>query len=241
MGGLHVGGESDPGDKNLLVSGKASIKEGLHVGGESDPGNKNLLVSGKASIKKGLHVGGESDAGDKNLLVEGKASIKGGLHVGDPLDGHVGLSVDRSLFVNGSGMFLGSLLARNSIGLLHTGTKDLVAEIIVEPALVFKTHHGGKWHNSVTVHPPGGNEPTLDVAGSICEKVDIISTNIEWSDPNGPIMKYFKERLKDRPKGTMLRVISDKPGWAGHFWQGWVDHNGKIPVIPIHYTPHYAL
>ena len=103
-------------------------------------------ASGAAlSLPAGLHVGGNSDPGDKNLLVDGKASIKGGLHVGAPLDGHEGLSVDRSLLVNGSGIFLDSLIVRNSIGLLHLGTQNFAAEIKVEPALIFKTHHDGKW------------------------------------------------------------------------------------------------
>src|SRR5271165_4501127 len=248
-GGLHVGGESDPGDTNLLVDGKATIVGGLHVGGGSDPGNKNLLVSGRASILGGgLHVGGESDPGNKNLLVVGKASIKGGLHVGAPLDGNEGLSVDSSLFVNGSGMFLGSLLARNSIGLLHTGTKDLVAEITVEPALVFKTHHGGKWHNSITVQPPRGHEPTLAVAGYMSERLDVIDTKglNDWKVQNHPIMKYFSGRLTGKPTGTMLRAIPNyqkdySDDWRGHWWTGWVDATGQIRVIHNYYnTGHIA-
>jgi Concanavalin A-like lectin/glucanases superfamily len=205
----------------------------------------------KLSIMGGLHVGGESDPGDKNLLVGGKASIREGLYVGAPLidgvDGALSVGSGSSLLVNGSGFFLGALLLRNSIGFLNTRTSNFAAEIAVEPALVFKTYHGGKWYNSVTIRPPGGDMPTLDVAGStldvagsIYEKVDIITGSTDWTKPNSEIMKYFRKRLKDKPKGTMLRAIA--ANWPGHFWQGWVDHKGDIPVIPILYSSwHYAL
>jgi hypothetical protein len=199
----------------------------------------------KLSILGGLHVGGESDPGEKNLLVGGTATVSEGLHAGAPLPADAAIKAGPacSLLVNGFSFFRGSLQLNDSITLVHPKTNQYAAKIAVEPALIFKTHHGDTWHDSVTVHPPGGTAPTLDVAGNICEKVDSISSpNNDWSDPKGPIMKYFRERLKGRHEGTMLRVIS--PRWPGHFWQGWVDHNGDIPVIPILWQknpPHYAL
>jgi hypothetical protein len=214
---------------DVLINSKVGI-------GTGSPG-------AKLSIIGGLHVGGESDPGDKNLVVGGKASIEGGLHVGAALDGHEGLSTDSGLLVNGSGFFLGSLLARNSIGLLHTGTKDLVAEIAVEPALVFKTHHGAKWRNSLTVQPPGGHEPTLAVAGYISEQLDVIETKglTDWTAGNQAIMKYFSGRLSAKPPGTMLRAITDHRDWKGYYWKGWVDADGKIRVIHNHHnTQHIA-
>jgi concanavalin A-like lectin/glucanase superfamily protein len=205
---------------DLLIHGKVGI-------GTNRPG-ATLAING------GLHVGGDADPGDKNLVVDGKASIKGGLHVGTPLDGHEGLSVDRSLLVNGSGIFLDSLIVRNSIGLLHLGTQNFAAEIKVEPALVFKTQHDGKWHDSMTVHPPGGEIPTLIVAGSISEKVDIVPARTNWEAKDGPVMTYFRKRLRGKPPGTMLRAICQ--AWKGHYWQGWVDYDGDIAVIPIYFS-----
>jgi hypothetical protein len=33
---------------------------------------------------------------------------------------------------------------------------------------------GTKWFNSVTIHPPGGDMPTLTVAGNISATLDLI-------------------------------------------------------------------
>ena len=44
MGGIHVGGTSDPGTDNLVVEG------GVHVGGAYDPGTDNLMVDGNIGI-----------------------------------------------------------------------------------------------------------------------------------------------------------------------------------------------
>ncbi|MBV9490724.1 MAG: hypothetical protein JO069_13530 [Verrucomicrobia bacterium] len=191
------------------------------------------------SIMGGLHVGGDSDPGDKNLLVGGKASVKGGLYVGPTVEGlENGLSADNQLVVNGACILFGSLIARDSIGLLHKQTKNVAAEIeiAVEPALVFKTHDDRKWHNRVTIHPPGGTAPTLDVAGPISERLDVIKCNgrTDWEAGNHPIKKYFSYRLRGKPPGTMLRVIPDHPAWRGHYWKGWVDADGTIRVIHNH-------
>ena len=215
------------GTERLSVSTNGEVLINGKVGIGTSPSGAALAIRG------GLHVGGDSDPGDKNLLVDGKASIRGGLHVGAPLDGHEGLSVDRSLLVNGSGIFLGSLIVRNSIGLLHLGTQNFAAEIAVEPALVFKTLHDGKTFNSATIHPPGTHMPTLAVAGHISETLDLIEVKgrTDWTVPNHPIMKYFSQRLTGRPVGTMLRAITDLPDWRGHYWQGWVDADRNIRVI----------
>jgi hypothetical protein len=89
LGGVHVGGTSDPGTDNLLVDGKADIVDflaaygGINCGGTSDPGTDNLLVAGNAQVTDyltadgGVHVGGTSDPGADNLLVDGTADITG--------------------------------------------------------------------------------------------------------------------------------------------------------------------
>jgi hypothetical protein len=65
-GGLHVGGDADPGDKNLLVDGKASIEGGLHVGAPLDSGGIQL-----ADSRHSLTVGG-------SLLIKGSGYFLGG-------------------------------------------------------------------------------------------------------------------------------------------------------------------
>jgi hypothetical protein len=251
IGGLHVGGESDPGDKNLLVGGKATIVGGLHVGGESDPGEKNLLVGGKATIVGGLHVGGGSypsdtpigvrlDAGDKNLFVNGNATIMGGRHIGvegDPFKVDI---ISSNLVVNGSGFFFGNLDVVSQIRFMHHPAKHFVAYINVASILnsgnyylVFRTWRDAKLHESVTVHPPGGHEPTLAVAGHISEQLDVIDVKgrDDWDKSgNHPIMEYFSQHLSGKPVGTMLRAITNHRDWKGYYWKGWVDADRKIRV-----------
>jgi hypothetical protein len=81
-GGLHVGGDSDPGDNNLLVdgtlavTGNSTLTGTLTVTGNSTlTGNVGIGTTAplaKLAINGGLHVGGDSDPGDNNLLVDGK-------------------------------------------------------------------------------------------------------------------------------------------------------------------------
>lgn len=55
-GGIYVGGTSDPGTGNLLVSGYSMINDylvalgGIHVGGIADPGTDNIIIDGTSSF-----------------------------------------------------------------------------------------------------------------------------------------------------------------------------------------------
>lgn len=86
-GGLHVGGDSDPGDNNTLIDGILEIvgltktTGGIHIGGSSDPGAGNaavdgtLQVTGLTKTTGGLHVGGTSDPGADNTLIDGTLEV----------------------------------------------------------------------------------------------------------------------------------------------------------------------
>jgi hypothetical protein len=56
LGGVHVGGTSDPGTDNLVVDGYANVTDyvaasgGVHVGGTSDPGTDNILIDGLIQV-----------------------------------------------------------------------------------------------------------------------------------------------------------------------------------------------
>jgi hypothetical protein len=254
-------GTSSPG-------AKLSIIGGLHVGGESDPGDKNLLVGGKATIVGGLHVGGGSYgsdtpigvrlvAGDKNLFVNGNATIMGGRHIGDEGDPFKVDIISSNLVVNGSGFFFGNLDVVSQIRFMHHPAKHFVAAINVASFLhsknyylVFRTCRDENMHESMTVQAPGGVAPTLAVAGPISEKLDLIKTAGgdawwvdfgQWTKPDHPIMKYFSTRLKGKPVGTMLRAITDIPASQGYYWQGWVDSQGHVRVTHNEpNTPHIA-
>jgi hypothetical protein len=84
---------------------------------------------------------------------------------------------------------------------------------------------------------------SLAVQGNISEQLDVIETmgRKDWTAANHPIMNYFSRRLTGKPPGTMLRAITDYWEWKGHYWNGWVDADGKIRVIHnYHNTTHIA-
>jgi Concanavalin A-like lectin/glucanases superfamily len=187
-------------------------------------------ADGNASIMGGLHVGGDSDPGDTNLLVDG------------------------SLAVNGNSNLKGSLTVKSTIRLQHGDKDDFPAAIAVEPdalepghsSLLFKTWQKGGWVNKMVIYPNGQvcigvdrftpqskpPDAALTVGGSISEQLPIIDVggNKDWDRHNHPIMKYFASKLKGKPVGTMLRAITNQPGWEHLYWRAWVDANGNIPV-----------
>jgi microcystin-dependent protein len=74
-GGAHIGGNSDPGDKNLEVDGKVGI-------GVAPDRNNRLKVSGNLSVMDGgAHIGGNSDPGNDNLTVDGNVTVGGKVQV----------------------------------------------------------------------------------------------------------------------------------------------------------------
>jgi hypothetical protein len=244
-------GHGVPRAQLSIAGGLHVVSGGLHLGGESDPGNKNLLVSGKASIEEGLHVGGKSydsrtalgvrlATGDKNLLVDGKASIMGGRQIGDEADPFRQEILGSELVVNGTGFFFGNLDVSNQIRFRHDA-KHFVAQIQTADfspgsgnyALMFKTCHNHILRESLTVHPPGGDgAPTLTVAGPISERMHVIPAG-SWTDPNNdkwsrtgsPIFTYFNTQLNGKPAGTTLRAIADHE--TNVYWEGWVDAKGR--------------
>src|SRR5271166_8849 len=237
MGGLHVGGESDPGDKNLLVDGKATIVGGLHVGG--------------GSYGSDTPIGVRLVVGDKNLFVNGNATIMGGRHIGvegDPFKVDI---ISSNLVVNGSALFFGRLDVVSQIRFMHRPAKHFVADINVASVLdsknyylVFRTSRDAQIHESMTVQAPGGGAPTLSVAGPISEQLDVIDAEgrDDWDKSgNHAIMKYFSQRLSGKPVGTMLRAITNHRDWKGYYWKGWVDADRKIRVDSNHRnTPYIA-
>jgi hypothetical protein len=78
-----------------------------------------------------------------------------------------------------------------------------------------------------------GAVDSIVLAGIVYEKLDVIQCKGrgDWGSQDHPIMQYFRNKLGGRPVGTMLKAIQDHPSWRGHYWQGWVDADGRIRVI----------
>jgi len=122
LGGVHVGGTSDPVDDVLVVDNYGRFIGGLHVGGTTDPGTNNLLVDGYGQVAGelrqgttdygawdiqtsddlyvndygvfmgGLHVGGTSDSTTDDLVVDGWVNVAD--YVGASGGIHVGATTD---------------------------------------------------------------------------------------------------------------------------------------------------
>ena len=73
----------------------------------------------------------------------------------------------------------------------------------------------------------------LEVTGNFMERLEVINCNNrgDWRSQDHPIMQYFRAKLSGKPIGTMMRAIQNKSEWRGHYWQGWVDADGRIRVI----------
>jgi hypothetical protein len=74
----------------------------------------------------------------------------------------------------------------------------------------------------------------LEVAGPVMERLEVIKCGQrgDWrTSASHPIMQYFKSKLSGMPVGTYLRAIQDHTSWRGHYWEGWVDCDGKVRVI----------
>jgi hypothetical protein len=102
IGGVHVGGTSDPGTDNLVVDGE--IRQGATDYGDygiQTGGNffayGYLYVNDYGVFLGGLHVGGESDPGADNLLVDANARIGDKLYINETANGDstVGLTINQ--------------------------------------------------------------------------------------------------------------------------------------------------
>jgi hypothetical protein len=102
-GGLHVGGDSDPGDNNLLVDGTLAVMGNSTLIGNVGIGTTAPLA--KLAINGGLHVGGDSDPGDNNLLVDGTLAVTGNS------------TLSGTLAVTGNSTLTGSLTVNNTVSL----------------------------------------------------------------------------------------------------------------------------
>ena len=106
-----------------------------------------------------------------------------------------------------------------------------------ESHLKMGCHTNYSWiqsHNSkpLAINPIGNNvgigtdspDTKLEVAGPVMEKINIITnTENDWGDS---IIKYFRDKLTGKPRGTMLKALEGN--YARKFWIGYVGHNDII-------------
>ncbi len=74
MGGVHVGGTSDPGTNNLVVDGKIR-QSGIDYGAYEIQTMGKIYANNYLIAMGGIHVGGASAPGIDNLLVDGNVGI----------------------------------------------------------------------------------------------------------------------------------------------------------------------
>jgi hypothetical protein len=127
MGGIHVGGTTDPGTDNLVVDNYVAAIGGLWVGRDADPGTDNLRVDGtvgigtSASYKFDLlvnagtyaaHIFNDGNASNRHVL-----RLRGGQDA-NPTCWFLG-------FIDGSGDSVGSVIGNGSGGVNYNNTSDL--------------------------------------------------------------------------------------------------------------------
>jgi len=107
LGGVHVGGYSDPGTDNLLVDGYCKVTGEIRQGA-TDYGGYEIQTGGQIYCNDyivamgGLHVGGSSDPGTDNLIVDGDCRLGSGVWIGstgttpDDNDLHIDGSINKS-------------------------------------------------------------------------------------------------------------------------------------------------
>ena len=202
---------------DFFVTGKVGI-------GTPSPGAKLSIKDG------GLNVGGHSDPGNNNLHVEGKLDVGDSLTVGGMAYMKYCVVDDQLIVGNEDGRRIRISGRMEGVD----WAKGAACILVEQDHLIFRTHNSlSNWFTSVEIHPPGGDVPTLAVAGHISEVLDIIpvaSNQNDWTKRDHPVVQYFVERLKGKPSGTILRAITDLPPLQGYYWTGWVDSGGRIHV-----------
>jgi len=73
--------------------------------------------------------------------------------------------------------------------------------------LVFQTLTDGEMKTRMEISHDGH----VSFAGYISEQLEIVhvTTDVGWGNPDQPLPQYFRKKLKDKPKGTILRVLTD--------------------------------
>jgi len=132
MGGIHVGGNSDPGTDNLWVDGYGWVQSylqvddyvyaagGVTVGSAADPGTAILYVQDYSQLIGGCHVGGTSDPGTDNLIVDGQGAFNGAT-----IDPTYGITVSGAVYISDYGRFDGGVHVG---GASDPGTDNLVVD-----------------------------------------------------------------------------------------------------------------
>jgi hypothetical protein len=241
MGGLHVGGISDPGDKNLLVDGTSTVTGANPVRftsgwtGFADQQDKNntVEISNDTGTYKSLIIAGNHSAGLKTN--DGKRFLRK-VSVYDNLD------VNNELLVlNGSNPILFSSKwskfpddkDKKNRAEISNDTDDYKTLMIIG-------------NRSAGLKTAAGNEcrrvsvwDRLDVHGELFQMVPVIECkgNDKWgTDTNHPLRQYFRNKLTGQPNGTVLQAMADLPAWGGLIWFGWKGSDGKLRLSHTAYS-----
>ena len=213
LGGLHVGGSSDPGTGRMIVDG------GVRIGSGTAP-SSGLLVSNVVGVGDylyaygGIHVGGNSDPGTDTLLVDGLSKLYGGATIAN---GHVWLVQD------GSNWFVA---ARNDDSRLYMGASTLDGHIyhrdVNSYSRLYLNWYGGTSSNYKDLAVGNGNQTWGRVLASQFvtqstreSKRDIKDLDAHFDSPALDKVKKLRPvayRKKDNPedKHQYLSLIAEE-------------------------------
>ncbi len=106
-GGVHVGGNSDPGDDNLVVDGSlevgndALVNGGMHVKGEVNL-DDDLTVLGNTQLEQNLTVRGKITFGEQNRIITGDTTIVGNAVISGGIDVSANAEIGGSAGIGGN-------------------------------------------------------------------------------------------------------------------------------------------
>jgi hypothetical protein len=223
-GSIELGGDND-------TAGSGTPYIDFHFSGQKQDYNTRIIndADGRLSLQASTvqitgNVGIGTNAPGAKLDVRADATTAGGWYEAI----HFSQAAHSAITHPGGGLLFG----------LHSDRSFYFADIAggTLQKYVLKIE-AGTGNIGIGTDSPGAK---LHVTGPVMERLEVINCwsdaagnwhGDNWDHPQHPIMIWFGNKLRGQPVGTYVKAIQNRPGWRGHYWQGWVDFDGGIRVI----------